>query len=55
MRDLAILLVHLISVLARLMGPVGARAVIAESILVKHQLIILNRGRERAPNLGPNA
>jgi hypothetical protein len=52
LRDLAILLVHLMTTVARLMGPGGARAVIAESILVKHQLIILNRGRERAPNLG---
>jgi len=43
MRDLAILLVHLINIVARLMGPGGARAVIAESILVKHQLIVLNR------------
>ncbi len=53
MRDLAILLVHLITTVAKLMGPGGARAVIAESILVKHQLIVLNRGRERTPNLGP--
>jgi hypothetical protein len=35
------------------MGPGGSRAVIAESLLVKHQLVILNRGRERAPNLRP--
>jgi hypothetical protein len=25
--------------------------VVAESVLVKHQLLILNRGRKRAPNL----
>ena len=35
MRDLFILLVHLIATLARLMGPGGARSVIAESLLVK--------------------
>ena len=35
------------------MHPGGARAVVAESLLVKHQLVILNRGRERAPNLRP--
>jgi transposase InsO family protein len=35
------------------MCPGGARAVVAESLLVKHQLVILNRGRERAPNLRP--
>jgi transposase InsO family protein len=53
MRDLAILFIHLIATVAKLIGPGGARAVIAESILVKHQLIILTRGRERAPNLSP--
>jgi len=36
-----------------LMRPGGARAVVAESLLVKHQLVILNRNRERAPNLKP--
>ncbi|MEE8538579.1 MAG: helix-turn-helix domain-containing protein [Woeseiaceae bacterium] len=51
MRDLIILLVHLIAILARLMGPGGARSVIAESLLVKQQLLILNRSRQRAPNL----
>ena len=51
MRDPIILLVHLIATLARLMGPGGLRSVVAESILVKHQLLILNRSRQRAPNL----
>ncbi len=51
MRDLFILLVHLIVTLARLMGPGGARSVIAESLLVKQQLLILSRSRQRAPNL----
>jgi putative transposase len=51
MRDLLILLVHLITTTARLMGPGGARSVIAESLLVKHQLLVLNRSRHRAPNL----
>ena len=51
MRDLLILLIHLIATLARLIGPGGARFVIAESLLVKQQLLILNRSRQRAPNL----
>ena len=51
MRDLLILLIHLIATLARLMGPGGLRSVVAESLLVKHQLLILNRSRQRAPNL----
>ena len=48
MRDL---LVHLIATLARLLGPGGLRSVVAESLLVKQQLLILNRSRQRAPNL----
>lgn len=53
MRDLAILIIHILVSVARLMRPGGARAVVAESLLVKHQLVILNRGPERAPNLRP--
>ncbi len=51
MRDLLALLVHFLITLARLLGPGGARAVIAETMLIKHQLVILNRSRRRAPNL----
>ena len=53
MRDLAILFIHLLATIEKLMGTGGARAVVAESLLVKHQLMILNRSRERAPNLRP--
>ncbi len=51
MRDVVILFVHLIVTVVRLAGPGGLRSVVAESVLVKHQLRILNRGRKRAPNL----
>src|SRR3954467_1941412 len=51
MRDLLILFVHMIVTVARLAGPGGLRSVVAESVLVRHQLLILNRGRKRAPNL----
>jgi putative transposase len=51
MRDLAVLLMHLLVTVARLLGPGGARSVVAESVLVKHQLLILNRSRKRSPNL----
>jgi len=50
-RDLAVLLLHLLATLARLAGPGGARSVVAESLLVKHQLLILNRSRKRSPHL----
>jgi hypothetical protein len=40
-RDLAGLLLHLLVTVARLAGPGGARSVVAESVLIKHQLLIL--------------
>src|ERR1700694_4160704 len=51
MRDLAVLFLHLIATVVRLAGPGGARSVVAESVLVKQQLVILNRSRKRPPNL----
>jgi hypothetical protein len=35
----------------RLLGPVDIRSVVAESVLIKQQLLILNRARQRSPNL----
>ncbi len=51
MRDLIVLIVHLITTVFLLVQPGGVRAVVAESVLTKHQLLILNRSRRRAPNL----
>jgi hypothetical protein len=51
MRDLAVLLMHLLATVARLVGPGGVRSVAAESVLVKYELLILNRSRKRSPNL----
>jgi len=52
-RDLAILFIHLTVMLTRLLGASGVRSVVAESLLLKRQLLILNRPCERAPNLRP--
>lgn len=38
-RDLAVLVLHLLATVARLAGPGGARSVMAESVLVKHSLV----------------
>ena len=54
MRDLFTLFVHLIVILARLIGPGGARVIVAENLLLKQQLLILNRPRQRAPRLSIN-
>jgi hypothetical protein len=51
MRDVVMLFVQLIVTVVRLARPGGLRSVVAESVLVKHQLRILNRGRKRVPNL----
>jgi len=42
---------HLLVTLARLASPGGVRAVVAESLAVKHQLLIMRRSRRRAPDL----
>ena len=52
MRDVALLFLHLLVTVARLAGPGGARSVVAESVLVKHQLLVLSRSRKRSPPLG---
>src|SRR5947209_13642126 len=53
MRELVILVIHLLVTFAKLLRPGGVRAVAAESLLLKHQLLISNRTRQRAPNLTP--
>ena len=51
MKDLLILITHLLATIAKLLGPGDARAVVADSLLMKQQLLIINRSRRRAPNL----
>jgi hypothetical protein len=51
MRNLVIIFIHFIATLARLLGPGGVRSLVAESLLLKHQLLIVNRSRQRSPNL----
>ena len=51
MKDLITPLLHLLTTIARLLGPGGAQAIVADSLLMKQQLLIVNRSRKRAPNL----
>ncbi len=51
MKDVIFLLLHLLSTVARLIQPGGSRTIIAENLLLKQQLIIHSRSRQRAPNL----
>ena len=51
MLDLLVLTVHLLVTIAKLLRPGGTRAFAAESLLLRHQLVISSRARRRAPNL----
>ena len=51
MKDVIYLLLNLLTTLAKLLRPGGGRAVIAENLRLKQQLIIHSRSRQRAPNL----
>ena len=51
MKNLLLTVLHLAVATAKLCGPGGVRAVIAENLLLKQQLIVLPRDRQRAPNL----
>ena len=54
MRVAGILLIHFLWTLIRLLRPGGTRSIVAESLLVKHQLLIGNRSKRRAPALRPS-
>jgi putative transposase len=51
MKDLLVLLGHLLTTVAKLLGPGGAKTIVADSLLMKQQLLVINRSRRRAPNL----
>jgi hypothetical protein len=44
---------HLFATVVRVAVPGGVRAVIVESLLLKHQLLVLSRSRKRASRLTP--
>jgi len=48
MRDVAILFIHLITTLLKLVRLGGVHAVMAETLLVKHQLVVMKRSQRRA-------
>ena len=51
MKVILILIVHFVVTAAKLMRPGGTKAVMAETLLMKHQLIVSSRARKRSPNL----
>ena len=51
MKNVKYLLFALLTTLAKLLRPGGSRTVISENLLLKNQLSIHSRSRQRAPNL----
>jgi len=51
MKTLALLVIHLLTTLAQRAGPGGAKAIIAESVLLKHQQLIARRSAGKTPRL----
>ena len=47
MKNLLLTVLHLAVATVKLCGPGGVRAVIAENLLLKQQLVVLRRGRVR--------
>ena len=45
------LFASLLTSVAKLLGPGGTKALLAENLLLKQQLLVLTRARQRAPNL----
>jgi putative transposase len=53
MKELFVLIAHLLTTLVRLAQPGGVRAVAPQSLALRHQLLVLQRRRQRAPRLTP--
>ncbi len=53
MRELFSFFVHLLAAVAKYTRPGGAKAVIAESLLLKHQLLVINSSPRETPKLTP--
>jgi hypothetical protein len=51
MKEAFILIAYLFTTIAKLTHPGDGRAIVAESLLLKHQLLILNGDRVHAPRL----
>ena len=53
MKNVSLLLSHLLTIVAKLLGPGGIKGIIAENLLRKRQPQVVCRPRQRAPNLLP--
>ena len=53
MNILLTMLAHVLRLVGVLLRPGGSKSVIAENLLLRQQLLVLNRTRKRAPNISP--
>jgi hypothetical protein len=53
MNNISLIPIHLLVVVAKLLGPGGIKGIIAENLLLTQQLLVVCRTRQRAPNLLP--
>jgi hypothetical protein len=53
MKSLFLVFAHILATIAKLFTPGGAKALVSENLLLKQQLLIINRSRLRTPNLTP--
>jgi len=51
MKSVAFFLIHLLVLFAKSLKSAGIKAMIAENLMLKQQLIVLSRARRKAPNL----
>ncbi len=54
MPTLFLLFAHILATIAKLLRPGGAKALVSENLILKQQLLVINRSRLRAPNLTPH-
>jgi len=53
MKSAVILFLNLVTAIGRLLAPGGPRGLVAENLILKHQLIVHSRSQKRAPKLSP--
>jgi hypothetical protein len=55
MKDFSLLLIHRLASVAKLLGPGGMKGIIVENLVLKKQLLVVCRRRQRAASLLPAA
>ncbi len=51
MKSAILLIIHSLVLIVKALRPGGVKAIIAENVLLRHQLAVLGRSRQKAPNL----